>query len=125
MARRVVSVLRGAQGGPRASDAALEANAYAVAEDLELTIVLRGRGVELAQHRPAAAPTALAGVALPDPAAAADLQGLVESGVAVYVGADCLGQLGLEPADLLRGVRVVDATAVADLLRDADAVLAW
>lgn len=125
MARRVVSVLHGAAGAPRADDAAVEANAYAVAEDIDLVLLLRGRGVELAQVRAGVAPPNLAGVALPDPSAAADLRGLVESGVPVYVGGDCLAQLGLAADDLLEGVRVVDADAVADLLRHADAVLAW
>jgi intracellular sulfur oxidation DsrE/DsrF family protein len=125
MARRVVSVLRGAAGVPLANDAALEANAYAVAEDLDLSIVLRGRGVELAQRRAAGRTPVLAGCALPDPAAAADLQGLVESGVCVYVGDDCLAQLGLESSDLVDGVRVVTAAVVAELLRTADAVLSW
>jgi predicted peroxiredoxin len=125
MARRVVSVLRGPGGAPRPSDAALEANVYAVAEDLDLTLLLRGRGVELAQHRPADGVVELAGLALPDPAAAADLQGLLESGVPVYVGTDCIAELGPTPADLLDGVEVLDGTGVAALLRDADAVLAW
>lgn len=125
MARRVVSVLRGPSGAPRPNDPALEANAYAVAEDLDLALLLRGRGVELAQHRSPHASLDLAGRALPDPAAAADLQGLIESGVPVYVGEDCLAQLGLGADDLLDGVRIVDADAVADLFRDADAVLAW
>jgi intracellular sulfur oxidation DsrE/DsrF family protein len=125
MARRVVSLLRGPAGAARANDAALEANAFAVAEDLDLTLVLRGRGVELAQHRPPDAPLELAGRPLPDPAAASDLQGLLESGVPVFVGADCLAELGLGPDDLLAGVRIVDAPAIAGLLRDADAVVAW
>jgi intracellular sulfur oxidation DsrE/DsrF family protein len=125
MARRVVSVLQGPAGAARPNDAALEANAYAVAEDLDLALVLRGRGVELAQHRLPDAPLDLAGRPLPDPAAASDLRGLVESGVRVYVGADCLEHLGLGADELLAGVRVVDASAIADLLRDADAVLAW
>jgi intracellular sulfur oxidation DsrE/DsrF family protein len=125
MARRIVSVLRGPSGAPRPSDAALEANAYAVAEDLDLSLVLRGRGVELAQRRSDAPPHELAGQVLPDAATAADLQGLVESGVPVYVGSDCLAQLGVAPTELLDGVRVVDAAAIAALLRDADAVLAW
>ncbi len=124
MARRIVSVLRGAAGVPRPSDAALEANAFAVAEDLDLSLVLRGRGVELAQQH-GDAPLTLAGHALPNAASASDLRGLVESGVPVYVGSDCLAQLGLAPDDLLAGVRIVDATAIADLLQGADAVLAW
>lgn len=125
MARRVVSVLRSSPASPRPDDAALEANAYAVAEDVDLSLVLRGAGVELAQRRSALPVEQLAGRMLPDPAGGQDLRALLESGVPVYVGAACVAELGLEPDDLLEGVRIVDAAALAALLRDADAVLTW
>lgn len=125
MARRVVSVLRSSAASSRQSDAALEANAYAVAEDVTLSLVLRGAGVELAQRRSARPVEQLAGRTLPDPAGGQDLRALLESGVAVYVGDACLSELGLQTDDLLDGVQIVDAAALAALLRDADAVLTW
>ena len=113
MARRVVSVLGGSGDGSRMTDPALEANAYAVAEDVHLALVLRAAGVELA------------GVGLPPMAAGQDLRGLLESGVEVHVDGPSLAARGLRAADLLDGVRVVEAGDLADLLRDADAVLVW
>jgi hypothetical protein len=47
--RTVLSVLRSADpGAPRRADPVLDLNAYAVAEDVELTLVLKAAGVELA-----------------------------------------------------------------------------
>jgi predicted peroxiredoxin len=125
MARRVVSILRAPGGSPRSSDPALEANAFAVAEDIDLSLVLRGRGVEIAQSRPDAPGDVLAGQRLPDAADGRDLQGLLESGVAVYVSDACLAERGLVPDDLLAGVRVTSATEITALVRSADAVLTW
>jgi predicted peroxiredoxin len=125
VARRVVSILRSSPASPRPSDAALEANAFAVAEDVDLSLVLRSAGVELAQRRSALPVEQLAGTTLPDPAGGQDLRALLESGVPVYVGDACVAELGLDSGDLLEGVRIVDADALAALLRDADAVLTW
>jgi intracellular sulfur oxidation DsrE/DsrF family protein len=125
MSRRVISVLRAPGASPRISDPALEANAFAVAEDIDLSLVLRGRGVELAQLRPDVHPDVLAGQTLPDAAGGRDLQGLLESGVAVYVAGTCLAERGLSAADLLDGVRVTEPIEIARLLRAADAVLTW
>jgi intracellular sulfur oxidation DsrE/DsrF family protein len=126
MARRVVSVLRGPCGAAaRTSDPSLEANAYAVAEDVHLTLVLRGASVELAVAGARAVPVTLAGAALPPLAASQDLRGLVESGVEVHVCRDSLAWRGIDPGDLLEGVRPADGPALAALLRDADAVLGW
>jgi intracellular sulfur oxidation DsrE/DsrF family protein len=126
MARRVVSVLRGPCGAAaRTSDPALEANAFAVAEDVDLTLVLRGASVELAVAGARPVPVTLAGRSLPPLAASQDLRGLVESGVEVHVCRASLEARGVEPDDLFDGVRVTDADALADLLRAADAVLAW
>lgn len=125
MARRVVSVLRGPCGAARTSDPALEANAYAVAEDVHLTLVLRGTSVELAVAQASAVPVTLAGVGLAPLAASQDLRGLVESGVAVYADEASVAACGLSEGELLEGVRVVGHAELADLLRDADAVLGW
>lgn len=125
MARRVVSLLQGVAGALLATEPALEANAYAVAEDLELTLVLRGPAVELAVAGSETRPGELAGVALPPAASAQDLRGLLESGVEVLVDAGELTRLGLVPADLVDGVAVRDEHALAESLRTADAVLGW
>lgn len=125
MARRVVSVVRAAPLALRGTDPVLEANAYAVAEAVELTVVLAGEAVELAVAGGEVPPSALAGAALPPAAYDQDLRGLLESGVAVYAAAEDLERLGLRPSDLVDGIRVVDGPAVAAVLRDADAVLAW
>ena len=125
MARTVVSLIRRAARPPRASHPVLEANAYAVAENLELTLLLRDGGVELALQASELSPLELAGVALPDPQAASDLQGLIESGVPVCVDGASLERLGIRPEELASGVRVLDQGAVSELLRRAEAVLAW
>lgn len=125
MARRVVSVLGGPTGAPLASEPALEANAYALAEDVDLTVVLRGAGVEFALARGGVGPDDLGGAPLPPAAAGQDLRGLIESGIAVYAEEGSLRRLGVDPADLVDGVRVVDEAAVAGLLRAAEAVLRW
>lgn len=126
MARRVVSVLRGPCGAAaRTSDPALEANAYAVAEEVSLTLVLRGASVELAVAGARAVPVELAGAALPPLAASQDLRGLVESGVPVHACGASLRARGIPPDALLAGVQVAEAEDLASLLRHADAVLAW
>jgi sulfur relay (sulfurtransferase) DsrF/TusC family protein len=125
MARTVVSVLRSATGGLRAGEPVLEANAYAVAEELELSLLLMGDAVELAVAAAEVAPADLAGVALTPAAAPQDLLALLESGVGIYAARDGLVQRGIEEEYLASGVVVVDDEHVADLLRTADAVLAW
>jgi sulfur relay (sulfurtransferase) DsrF/TusC family protein len=125
MPRSVVSLVRRAGAGLRGGDPVLEATAYAVAEDVDLQVLLVGDAVELAAARAAVADTAIAGVRLPPAAGAQDLRGIVESGVRVLVRADDLAQRGIAHGELLPGVGVLDAAAVADLLHDAEAVLAW
>ena len=125
MARRVVSILRGPCGAARPSDPSLEANAYAIAEDVHLALVLRGSSVELAVARASASPVELAGVGLPPVAASQDLHGLIESGVEVYVDAASLHAHGLDPSALVRGVDVIGSDGLATLLREAEAVLGW
>lgn len=125
MARRVVSVLQGVAGALLATEPALEANAYAVAEDVDLTVLLRGAAVELAVAGGEVRPGELAGVPLPPAASAQDLRGLIESGVEVLVDADGLDRLGLSPGDLVDGVEVRDPAAVAEVLRVTEAVLGW
>lgn len=111
MPRRVASVVRSAPVGLRGVDPALEANVYAIAEQVDLTVVLMGPAVELA----------LAG----ERALGGDLVVLLESGVAVYAHEPDMERLGLQPRDLVDGVRVADASTVAAVLHHADAVLVW
>ncbi len=128
MARRVVSLVRSAPLALRGTDPVLEANAYAVAEAVDLAVVLSGPAVELAvaplRPRPGHIP-AIGGVELGVLAHDEDLRGLLESGVHVYVASEDVTALGLTAADLLPGVRLADEESVARVLAGADAVLAW
>jgi intracellular sulfur oxidation DsrE/DsrF family protein len=108
VAVRVVSLIRSAPVALRGVDPVLEANAYAVAEAVDLAVVLTGPAIELA----------LAG-------SEGDLRALLESGVSVYASSHDVGRLGLRPSDLVPGVRIVDGPEVAEVLRAAEAVLAW
>lgn len=125
MVRRVVSLVRSAPVALRGVDPVLEANAFAVAEAVDLAVVLADRAVELAVKGGEVRPSEVAGVSLPPAAYDQDLRGLLESGVPIYVDADDLARLGLAYDDLIEGVRAVDREAVAAVLRDADTVLAW
>jgi intracellular sulfur oxidation DsrE/DsrF family protein len=125
VARTVVSVVRSAPAALRVSDPVLEANAYAVAEDVDLVVVLRGAALEHALAQGERCCGDVAGVELPPAAGADDLSGLLESGMGVLAAADDLARQGLHATDLVPGVRVVDAATLAGVLRDADAVLTW
>lgn len=125
MARRVVSLLRSAPGALRATDPALEANAYAVAEDVDLTVVLRGDAVDFALAGGEARPARIAGVALPPAAGSQDLRGLLESGVRVVAEAAALGARGIADGDLIAGVDIADDAEVIRILTDAEGVLTW
>ncbi len=125
MAGRVVSVLRTAPLFGRGMDPVLEANAYAVAEAVDIALVLTGPAVELALAGGVVPPRSVGGVALPPAAHDQDLLGLLESGVAVYVFAPDLTRLGLSGRDVVPGVRLADAETFAAVLREAEAVLCW
>lgn len=125
MVRRVVSLVRSGPQALRSTEAVFEANAFAVAEDVDLTVVLAGAAVELAIAAGEVRPGELAGVALPPAASGQDLLGLLESGVGVLVADADLQARGLAADDLVAGVEVVDGAAVADVLRRAEAVLTW
>lgn len=125
MVRRVVSLVRRPPAALHGADPVLEANAYAVAEAVDLTVVLAGPGVELALAGGEVPPRSVGGVPVPPAAADQDLRGLLESGVDVYVAAAGLERLGIGEEDLVEGVRVSDTTTIAEILRDAEAVLSW
>lgn len=105
--RRVLSII----SGPASADA-LELSAHALAEDVELTVLLVGAAVELA-------------VVGEGPAAGADrdLQALRASGVVVLVARDDLEARGLADAPLAEGVVAVEDDALATHLADAEVVL--
>ena len=125
MVRRVVSLIRYHPGAVRAVEPSIEANAYAVASEVDLAVVLRGPGIELAVAGSEVGPGTLGGHPLPPSSSGDDLRGLLESGIPVYADAADLNRLGLEPGDLVEGVRPVDDATIAGLLRRADAVLCW
>lgn len=125
MTRRVVSLVRSDPAALRRADPALEVNAYAVSEPVELRVVLADGAVELAVALADAAPNRIAGVPVSTASAANDLRALLESGIPVLVDARGLAAAGLEAGDLVEGVELADAEAVAATLRAADIVLAW
>lgn len=125
MARRIASLLRNAPGALRSTDPALEANAYAVAEDVDLTMVLRGDAVEFALAGSEARPSRVAGVALPPAAGSQDLRGLLESGVRVVVDGAALTARGVSESQLIAGVAIADDDEIAMVLAQAEGVLTW
>jgi predicted peroxiredoxin len=125
MARRVVSIVSGTPAVISPVDPVLEANVYAVAEDVDLSVVLRGAAIEYAEKATPAAPARLAGRPLPNNRCARDLRGLLESGVPVYVDADSAADQGLHADDLVDGVSLAGIERLATLFRTADAVLHW
>jgi intracellular sulfur oxidation DsrE/DsrF family protein len=108
--RRVTSLVRSAPVALRGVDPVLEANAYALAEAIDLTVVLLGPAVELA---------------LAEGEAGADLRALLESGVPVYVLATDLERAGLRTEDVVAGVQVAGLETLTGAVRGAEAVLAW
>lgn len=125
MARTVVSLVRTPPTAARATEPALEANAYAVAEDLDVRLVLAGDAVELALTGGEVRPGEVAGVALPPAASGQDLRGLIESGIDVHAVAADLQARGIAPSALVDGVTPLDGAGLAALLREADAVVTW
>lgn len=125
MARRVVSIMSGAPAAVSPADPVLEANVYAVAEDIDLSVVLRGAAIEYAAKTTSVAPARLAGRPLPNARCGRDLRGLLESGVPVFVDAHSAAGQGLQADDLVDGVSLADTRHLTALLRGADAVLHW
>lgn len=120
----VLSLIRGSDAGAaRPADPALELNAYAVAEDIELTLVLQDRGVELALRDAHHHAGAVAGVDVPVAAPETDIRALVASGVRVLAVRDDLTARGLEPGDLVEGVEPIDGSELAGLIVEHDATL--
>ncbi len=124
MTTSVLSIVRGAnQGAARTAVPALDVNAYAIADDIDLTLLLKGFGVELAVRNAVTHPVAVAGVAVPSAEPLTDLTGLIASGVRVLASASDLASRGLAPNDLLDGIDAVDDAAIAGLLLTHDVTL--
>lgn len=125
MPRRLVSLIRHAPGAPRGSEPSLEANAYAVTQDVDLTVVLLSDAVRLAVADGEVPPRHIAGAAFPPSAAAHDLRALLESGIRVQAHAPALAAQGIDSGDLLTGVEVVSDDQVAATIADAAGTLTW
>lgn len=126
MVTRVLSVLRSADpGAPRAADPVLDLNAYALAEEVELTIVLKAAGVELGVAGAHVRPARVGGHDVPAAAAQDDIAALLASGVRVLAVDEDLRARGLGADDLLPGIGVVDEEHLADAIPDHDVTLTW
>lgn len=124
MPTSVLSIVRGADAGAaRPNDPSLDLNAYAVAEDIELTLVLKDHGVELALAAADCHPGTIAGVDVPATVPATDLRALLDSGVRVLAVDPDLRARGLTIDELLDGVEVLDEPGLAALLASADVTL--
>lgn len=121
---RVLSVLRGADAGSaRLADPALDVNAYAVADEVELTLVLKDRGVELAARSSGIHPVEVAGVPVPAATPTDDLLALVGSGVRICAVREDLDRRGLVIGDLVDGIDVIDEGQLAALAMEHDVTL--
>lgn len=125
MPRRLVSLIRHAPGAPRGSEPALEANAYAVTQDVDLTVVLLSDAVRLAVAAAETRPRTIAGAAFPPAAPSHDLRALLESGIRVLAHRDGMHSQGIAATDLLEGIEIADDAAIADAIAEAQGVLTW
>ena len=121
---RVLSILRGADAGAaRDADPALDANAYAVADEIELTLVLKDRGVELGLDGACCEQGMLGGLAIPVAEPGIDLRALIGSGVQVRAVSEDLVARGIEPTDLVDGIEPVTEAELAQLMLHHDVTL--
>lgn len=125
MTRKVVSLLRHAIGEPTHCDPRLEANAYAVMRDVDLTVVLTDCSVELAALNAKVASQSIGGVKFPASSTHCDLVGLIESGVQVLALDESLRAAGLTAEHLVPGVEQIDGESLAHLIHSADTILTW
>lgn len=124
MPTRVLSLLRGSDAGAaRALDPALDLNAYAVAEDVELTLVLKDAAVELGLRGVACRPVSVAGIDVPAATPGTDLLALVGSGVHVLAVIEDLAARGIDPGELLQGIDVLAEDELARLVAANDVTL--
>lgn len=126
MVTRVLSILRSADpGAARPADPVLDLNAYALAEDVELTLVLKVAGVELGLAGVHSRAATVGGLEVPAPAPGDDLRALLASGVRVVAVEEDLIARGIEAADLLDGIEVLAEVELGSLLVGNDVELTW
>jgi hypothetical protein len=124
MATRVLSILRGAEAGAaRAADPAVDTTAFAVADDVELTVVLKDRAVELGLAGTRCQATPLAGIDVPVAEPATDLRALLGSGIRVLAVTEDLTTRGLRLGALLAGIETVAEAELAGLIVSHDVTL--
>lgn len=124
MVTRVLSLVRGADAGSaRTADPALDINAFAIADEIELTLVLKDAGIELALADVRHHPVAVAGVEVPAADPSRDLEGLLASGVRVLAVAEDLLARGLTSDALLGGVELIEEIELPALLVAHDVTL--
>ena len=120
----VLSIVRDADvGAARRDDPALDANAYAVADEVELTLVLKDGAVELALDGVCCDGANLSGVALPVTEPARDLRALIASGVRVFAVAEDLAVRGVEASTLVEGIEPLTEADLAHLIATNDLTL--
>lgn len=120
----VLSIVRGADAGAaRSADPALDTNTYAVADEIELTLVLKDRGVELGLDGVCCDQGMLGGLAIPVAEPGMDLRALIASGVRVHAVAEDLAARGIDPASLVSGIEPLAEAELARLLLEHDVTL--
>lgn len=126
MPTTVLSILRSTDpGAPVSADPVLDLNAYALAEDVELTLVLKAAGVEIGIANAHVHPASVGGIEVPAAAAESDLVALLASGVRVVAVEEDLVARGLAPGDLVDGIATIPEAEFAELLTASDVTLTW
>jgi hypothetical protein len=120
----VLSIVRDADvGAARRDDPALDTNAYAVADEVDLTLVLKDAAVDLAIDGVCCDGANLRGVAVPVTEPARDLRALIDSGVPVHAVAEDLAVRGIDVASLVRGIEPLPEAQLAVLIAGHDVTL--
>lgn len=114
---RVLSIVRGADpGAPRVADPALEATSFALADDVDVTVLLKAQGVELAVDGACCQAVRLRGVEVPVAEPWLDLRGMIASGVRVLAVLEDVEARGLAHGMLLAGVGLIAEAELAGLI---------
>lgn len=120
----MLSIVRGADAGAaRSADPALDTNTYAIADEIELTLVLKDRGVELGLAGACCDQGMLGGLAIPVAEPGVDLRALIASEVRVYAVAEDLAARGIDPSSLVAGIDPLSEAELAHLLIQHDVTL--
>lgn len=120
----VLSIVRGADAGAaRTTDPALDANAYAIADDVDLTLVLKDRAVELGLDAACGERGRLRGLAVPVARPGVDLRALLDSGTRVVAVLEDLRARGIDPNALIPGIQPVREADLGALITSHDVTL--